>query len=71
MNREDGLLYELDNLTRLFFKRMCSNRDCLQYLVPDQRSVDILSKLRQPKTLPGILYRTERFLKSVFAIRSI
>jgi DDE superfamily endonuclease len=37
---------------------------CLQYLVPDQRSVDILSKLRQPNTLPGILCRTERFLKS-------
>jgi hypothetical protein len=54
----------LDNLNRLLFKRMCSNRDCLQYLVPDQRSVDILSKLRQPNTLPGILCRTERFLKS-------
>ena len=54
----------LDNLTRLFFKRMCSNHDCLHYLVPDQRSVDILSKLRQPNTLPGILCRIERFLKS-------
>jgi hypothetical protein len=54
----------LDNLARSFFNRICNNHDCLHYLIPDQRSIDILCKLRQPNTLPGILCRTERFSKS-------
>jgi hypothetical protein len=54
----------LDNLARLFFNRICNNNDCLHYLIPDQRSIDILCKLRQPNTHPGILCRAERFSRS-------
>ena len=54
----------LDNLTRSFFKRISSPNDCLNYLLPSERPAEVVNRLRQPSKLPGIICRTERYLKS-------
>jgi hypothetical protein len=54
----------LDNLAKSFFHRICNTNDCIHYLLPSKRPEELLLRLRQPDTFPGILCRTEKFLKS-------
>jgi hypothetical protein len=44
----------LDNLARSFFRRICCDNDCLNYLLPCRRPTELLHKLRRPDILPGI-----------------
>ncbi len=54
----------LDNLACSFFRKICRDNDCLNYLLPCKRPTELLHKLRRPDILPGILTRTNRFYKS-------
>jgi hypothetical protein len=54
----------LDSLARTFFIRVSRPDDCLNRLLPAERSEDILNRLRQPNRLPFAICRTNRFLKS-------
>ena len=60
----EPIVVRLDNLARLFFQKICRNCDCINYLLPNKRPSELLDKLRQPDSLPGILCRTNRFYKS-------
>jgi hypothetical protein len=37
----------LDNLARSFFRRNCDPADCLNYLLPNERSSEVVYRLRQ------------------------
>ena len=54
----------LDNLARSFFCRICDPADCLHYLLPNERSSEVVRRLRQPNLLPGVICRTNRYFKS-------
>jgi hypothetical protein len=60
----------LDNLVRLFFSKICRTNDCANYLLPNKRPVEVLDILRYPESLPGILYRTNRFFQIVYSLRA-
>ena len=54
----------LDNLARSFFCHICDPVDCLHYLLPNERSSEVVRRLRQPNLLPGVICRTNRYFKS-------
>jgi len=51
--------------------KICRSTDCINYLLPNKRPIELLNRLRQPNTLPGILGETNRFHRSFipYAIR--
>jgi hypothetical protein len=53
----------LDNLAR-FFSRICDPADCLNYLLSNERSSEVVCRLRQSNLLPGVICRTSRHFKS-------
>lgn len=60
----EPIAVRLDNLARLFFDKICRSNDCINYLLPSKRPSELLDRLRQPNSLPGILCKTNRFYKS-------
>jgi hypothetical protein len=54
----------LDNLTRSFSHRICDPANCLNYLLPDERSSEVVCRLRQSYLLPGVISRTNRYFKA-------
>jgi hypothetical protein len=56
----------LDNLALSFFRRICDPADCLNYLLPNERSSEVVCTLRQSNLslLPGVICRTNRCFKS-------
>ena len=60
----EPIAVRLDNLARQFFYKICQSTDCINYLLPNRRPLDLLNRLRQPNSLPGILCKTNRFYKS-------
>jgi hypothetical protein len=54
----------LDNLARSFFRRICDPADCINYLLPNERSSEVVCRLRQANLLPGVICRTNRYFKS-------
>jgi hypothetical protein len=61
----------LDNLAKSFFLKICDDNDCINYLLPRKRPLEITNMLRQSNSLPGFLCKTNRFHKSFipYAIR--
>ena len=45
-------------------RRICDPADCLNYLLPNERSSEVVLRLRQPNLLPGVICRTNRYFKS-------
>ena len=62
----EPIAVRLDNLARQFFYKLCRSDDCINYLLPNKRPNELLDRLRQPNSLPGILCKTNRFYKSLF-----
>ena len=60
----EPIAVRLDNLARQFFYKICRSTDCINYLLPNKRPLDLLNRLRQPNSLPGILCKTNRFYRS-------
>ena len=60
----EPIAVRLDNLARSFFRRICDPADCLNYLLPNERSSEVVCRLRQPNLLPGVICRTNRYFKS-------
>jgi hypothetical protein len=58
------LAVRLDNFARLLFLKICRINDFANYLLPNKRPVELLDKLRYPRSLPGILCPTNHFFKS-------
>jgi hypothetical protein len=59
----ESIAVRLDNLARLFFHKICRESDCVNYLLPYRWPSELLDRLRQPDSLPGILCRTNCFYK--------
>jgi hypothetical protein len=43
----------LDNLARSFFRRICDPAYCINYLIPNERSPEVVCRLRQANLLPA------------------
>ena len=61
----------LDNLAKSFFLKICDDNDCINYILPRKRPLELTNMLRQSNSLPGFLCKTNRFYKSFipYAIR--
>jgi len=56
-----------NNLKRSFFKRISCSADCMKYLLPNERPVEVIEvidRLQRASKLPRIECRTERYFKS-------
>ena len=60
----EPIAVRLDNLARQFFYKICRSTDCINYLLPNKRPTELLNRLRQPNSLPGILCKTNRYYRS-------
>jgi len=60
----EPIAVRLDNLARQFFYKICRRTDCINYLLPNKRPIELLNRLRQPNSLLGILCKTNRFCRS-------
>jgi hypothetical protein len=49
---------------RRFFRRICDPADCLNYLLPNERSSEVACRLCQSNLLPGVICRNNRYFKS-------
>jgi hypothetical protein len=45
-------------------RRICDPADCLNFLLPNERSSEVVCRLRQSNLLPGVICRTNRYFKS-------
>ena len=54
----------LDSLAWQFSYKICRSTDCINYLLPNKRPIELLNTLRQPNSLPGILCKINRFYRS-------
>jgi hypothetical protein len=65
----EPMCVRIDNLARAFFYRICDPADCLNYLLPSERSIETVYSLRHFNHLPFITCRTNRFFfKIVFTL---
>jgi len=60
----EPIAVRLDNLARQFFYKISRSTDCINYLMPNKRPIELLNRLRQPNSLPGIICKTNRFYRS-------
>ena len=60
----EPIAVRLDILAQQFFNKICDSNDCINYILPNKRPIELVNKLRQSNSLPGILCNSNRFFKS-------
>ena len=64
MHSIEPINVRLDILCKKIFVKICKPNDCLYNMLPNERDITITQRLRQARTYPTLMGRTERFIKS-------
>jgi hypothetical protein len=60
----EPICVRLEALSRSFFRHICDPADCLNCLLPNERTTETVTKLRNFNAFPGITCRTNHYAKS-------
>ena len=64
MNMLPSLADRREDLAKRFFNSLINPKNCLHYLLPPKRDINVISKLRHVKLFACPTTRTERFKNS-------